>query len=134
MRWITLAACVGLAACSGGGATRSSLNQAPAQMVELTAEQRGDVETGVRRGLKDPNSAMFGSMKAAVDREKADTYVVCGWVNSKNSFGGYVGDQPFYAVYFPKNRVASLIGVGGPSIDTTVVLNQCANQGVKLLS
>ncbi len=51
----------------------------------------------VRARLKDPESSRFGT---AFVRNN----VVCGYVNSKNSFGGYGGDQLFYAfgtlVYF----------------------------------
>lgn len=40
--------------------------------------------------LKDPGSAEFGSVWT-------DGGNACGWVNAKNSFGGYVGIQRFIA-------------------------------------
>jgi hypothetical protein len=98
----------------------------------MTAQQRAEVEAGVRRGLKDPVSAMFGGMNAGVSEGDPNMYIVCGWVNSKNSFGGYVGEQPFIATYFPKLKKALLIGVGGSRIDTTVVQKQCDDYGVSL--
>jgi len=43
--------------------------------------------------LKDPESARYADVRKA---EKGG--MVCGWVNSKNSYGGYVGFQPFFVV------------------------------------
>ena len=51
---------------------------------------RAEVENQVRGALKDPDSAKFGNISMD-DSGK----VACGLVNSKNSFGGYVGDQSF---------------------------------------
>ena len=45
----------------------------------------------VRRDLKDPQSALFDGMYSAWETE------VCGNVNAKNSYGGYVGKRVFYA-------------------------------------
>lgn len=57
MKWAVVGgAALVLAGCAGG----ASVNEPPGQAVELTAAQRTDVEQGVRRGLKDPASAMFG--------------------------------------------------------------------------
>ena len=41
--------------------------------------------------LNDPESAQFRNLELAGD-------AVCGEVNAKNGFGGYVGFQPFYAL------------------------------------
>lgn len=46
----------------------------------------------VKRKLKDPDSAKFQDM---VVRDYQGGKVVCGEVNSKNSYGGYVGFTPF---------------------------------------
>lgn len=45
----------------------------------------------VTRMLFDPESARFQDLKA-----RTDTKVVCGYVNAKNKFGGYVGFRRFY--------------------------------------
>lgn len=42
--------------------------------------------------LKDPSSAEFGKMAVV---KKGEIMVVCGLVNARNSFGGYIGEQPF---------------------------------------
>lgn len=66
--------------------------------VTLTDDMRAAVEAGVKRRLKDPNSAMFDRIQASRINENA--YNVCGFVNAKNSFGGYNGHAPFYGVLY----------------------------------
>lgn len=46
--------------------------------------------------MKDPDSARFGSMVAGETSE--GVIQVCGYVNGKNSYGGYTGEQPFIGV------------------------------------
>lgn len=46
--------------------------------------------------LKDPSSAQFKNVTYAPPPEGAKSGTVCGWVNAKNSYGGYVGFKPFY--------------------------------------
>jgi hypothetical protein len=43
--------------------------------------------------LKDPESARFTGLVIAPGKG-----LVCGWVNAKNSYGGYVGYQPFFVM------------------------------------
>lgn len=65
------------------------------------------VEAAVKSRLRDPDSAQFGHMDAHGDRKWKGKPVtaVCGSVNSKNGFGGYVGFsdfvyiQDFFAIY-----------------------------------
>ena len=45
----------------------------------------------IKNRLKDPSSATFRNTRVY----HAITHVVCGEVNSKNSFGGYIGYQRF---------------------------------------
>ena len=53
--------------------------------------------------LKDPDSrkVRFGAMPYGG--------LVCGTVNAKNSYGGYVGDQPFYAVFDRSKELQTLM-------------------------
>jgi hypothetical protein len=60
---------------------------------QLTSTQVTFIQDGVRRELKDPFSAVFGELKAV--RHPDNTFTVCGAVNAKNSFGGYIGDNLF---------------------------------------
>jgi hypothetical protein len=49
----------------------------------------------VRRGLRDPSSAVFRNVKIYRPLPNRNTPVVCGEVNSKNGFGGMTGYQGF---------------------------------------
>lgn len=48
----------------------------------------------VASNLLDPSSAMFRNLQV---KSFAEGYVLCGEVNAKNRYGGYVGFQPFVA-------------------------------------
>ena len=54
------------------------------------------VEEAVKRNLKDPDSAEFGTMSGKLTGEKSS--IVCGNVNAKNSFGGYTGERGFVSM------------------------------------
>ena len=54
-------------------------------------------EQSVRQSLKDPDSAEFSDVQVkGVVSDDLAVAVVCGQVNAKNSFGGYVGYRRFY--------------------------------------
>lgn len=50
--------------------------------------------------MKDPSSAQFGRYTAfiATKADGEEKRVVCGYVNGKNSYGGYVGMTPYIAL------------------------------------
>ena len=54
----------------------------------------------VLKVLKDPDSAQFRDMTVVAPTKinKNQTGIVCGEVNSKNSFGGYTGFHPFIVI------------------------------------
>ncbi|WJR74941.1 hypothetical protein [Bradyrhizobium sp. NP1] len=58
--------------------------------------------------LKDPYSAQFGEVfrGAGVPGKP----IICGSVNAKNMYGGYVGLKPFF--YLPSSEVAVLLADG----------------------
>lgn len=51
-------------------------------------------QEAVANSLKDPGSAQFRNVRL---KPYLDGQVVCGEVNGKNSYGGYVGFSPFVA-------------------------------------
>ena len=53
-----------------------------------------NAQISIESQLKDPESAKFKNMRVSIINPK----VVCGEVNSKNSFGGYTGFQKFVSV------------------------------------
>lgn len=65
---------------------------APAKSSKIPDATRiASVKTFVANSLKDPESARFRSVKVKWEN-------VCGEVNAKNSYGGYVGYRRFYAI------------------------------------
>ncbi len=112
------------------GDAQAAAGSAPS--VELTPEQRTDIEQGVQRGLASPHSAAFGDMTARVSRFTSLSYIICGWVDPQGS-GGNAGYQPFVAMYVPKTRNALLIGVGGRQ-PPSVIRQRCIDEGVPLSS
>jgi hypothetical protein len=60
---------------------------------DLAWDMMSNAKAAVRAHLKDPGSAEFG--RIFTHRGIDDRTVVCGWVNAKNAFGGYHGEQRF---------------------------------------
>lgn len=67
------------------------------------AEVIDDAKAAVTAKLKDPQSALFSDVRVS-----SDPNVVCGKVNAKNSFGGYVGAKEFR--YFINGKSALIVG------------------------
>jgi hypothetical protein len=63
-------------------------------MAEAPTAAIGAAEAYITGTLSDPESAKFDSV-IAVKAPNGKT-VVCGLVNAKNKFGGYVGRKAFY--------------------------------------
>lgn len=62
--------------------------------VAASDEQKSFAQEKVAYSLKDPSSAQFRSLYALSRGMGDDT--VCGEVNAKNGYGGYVGFRMFY--------------------------------------
>lgn len=60
-------------------------------LVLAACGEESDIQKAVKTGLKDPDSAKFGSY-SVVTSKKGGTYA-CITVNAKNSMGGYVGNK-----------------------------------------
>lgn len=101
-------------------------------IVTLTSEQLDTVYQGVRDELKDPNSAIFGRVVAGTTPESDNILLVCGWVNAKNSYGGYTGEKPFMGSMIRGVRFFTLLSIGGTDSQTRVVLTLCTRQGLSL--
>jgi hypothetical protein len=96
-------------------------------MVKLTAQQRSDIEQGVRRGLAGSKPVQFGSIAATVSRVTSKSYIVCGWVKAGEGF------RPFLAMYVPYMRTALLVAVAGKQPEK-LVRQRCVAEGVALPS
>jgi hypothetical protein len=112
-----------LGGCSQALVTGS--NKDPRAPVALTDSQVGHVQTVVARTLKDPDSAKFDSIAAG--RAPDGRVFVCGWVNAKNSFGGYVGRQPFSGQL--TDGAFALSYVGSDYMLRAFIQDQCGGLG-----
>jgi hypothetical protein len=97
-----------------------------ATIVDLTPEQRSDVEKGVKRKLADPG-ASIGGMSAGISKFTSQSYIVCGWVNQPAA-----GGQPFVAMYVPRMKTALVIGLGDTPTRADAVRQRCVAEGVPL--
>lgn len=91
----------------------------------LTKPLREGIETAVRDKLKDPESARFKHF----DYGSKGTY--CGLVNSKNAFGGYVGDVPYWVMILPDDKV-EVMGLGDGDLERQFVTSMCTSSGYSL--
>jgi hypothetical protein len=85
-------------------------------------------QAGVTAVLKDPGSATFGSNYVAA-RSPTGSINICGVVNAKNSFGGYVGASPFIAE-IRDGKVVDAHAAGGSSAEFLVMV--CRDRGVPI--
>lgn len=78
-------------------AAESPEQQRKKAMAKLQKAQRDLLEKlrhSARSSLKDPESAKF-SEERLYNGEDRDVVSLCGYVNSRNSYGGYSGKQAF---------------------------------------
>jgi hypothetical protein len=100
--------------------------------VKLTDADITAIKDGVRKSLKDPESASFGAMKAGSGDGTTAAVTVCGYVNAKSSFGGYIGEQLFVGVITrsgPKKGF-HVIGMGGTETSSLTAKAVCGAVGL----
>lgn len=98
----------------------SSYAETNARFLQTKSEQElidATIEV-TRNQLKDPLSAQFRKVRVV---PYGNGKVVCGEVNGKNSYGGYVGFKPF---------VGSYISSTMESTGRYAVVNDAANAGL----
>jgi hypothetical protein len=81
----------------------------PGMPVKLNAQQQEAVIAGVRKWMKDPASASFGTMAAA--RTRRGGIVVCGEVAGLNSAGVLAPMAPFIGVLTPSSSSSEFVVV-----------------------
>jgi hypothetical protein len=98
--------------------------------VKLSPSQLEAVKKGVARDMKDPESVRLNEVLLAA--EDGGTIHVCGYVNAKNSYGGYVGEKPFYAMGTKTANVFTSMMVGDDAAGATIARQACAKYGMTL--
>lgn len=119
---------LGLATIVLFGCQSTSANRTPAVAVSLSPSQIEIVKAAITPRMKDPDSVRFGEMMGA--RNDKGEITVCGYVNAKNSFGGYVGMSPFYGVLNEQNKTYDFGGTGTSGTDRMAVVSLCKERGV----
>ena len=114
MRLTAVVLCLGLGACANGGMATGTPKLPVLTRMTLTSAQTSAIQSATRAGLKDPDSAKFGDIIAGTDPANPSENLACGYVNSKNSYGGYTGAQVFMAK-FNQDGTARFVGmdIGG---------------------
>jgi len=92
--------------------------------IELTDKQINAAKNAVLEKLKDPESARFSGIYGVSNDSLQSGYAVCGFVNSKNSYGGYAGKTPFSV----SNNTAIILSNGKFSgIERSVIKDFCTS-------
>lgn len=55
-------------------------------------------ERDVKKLLRDPSSARFGQKEMFTNVDARLGMTICGYVNAKNAFGGYIGEQGYIVI------------------------------------
>jgi len=98
---------------------------------DLNSKEIAAIETAVKENLKDPDSAKFNFGQYLDNKSQ----VYCGYVNAKNSYGGYTGNQLFSVMISKVNEdkyAAFPLGVDystGEPATQEVISATCAGAG-----
>jgi len=99
---------------------------APVHATEISDDAKEVIRYEIRRRLTDPDSAQFRWL----DRPDNGTAVYCGFVNSRNRLGGYVGFVPFVTfLAYDTKWTAVVFDIGDTDFKYRLVTTHCTNQG-----
>lgn len=126
-----LLSCLLLGCASAPAVEPAPMAQAalPSTPITLDRAQTQAVQAAVRATLKDPDSARFERIIAS--RNATGRIAVCGFVNAKNSYGGYTGMTPFNGEFTGAVFTPDLIGTTEDFI-VRAIRERCARQGLIL--
>lgn len=108
--------------------------QASAAGTTLSEQNKQIIARAVKDQLKDPDSAKF-KWPAPL---KFGLY--CGWVNAKNSYGGYTGFQPYMVIggvgtgskSDGKFLIVGDVTIGSGDDDLMIVYKMCSEHGFSM--
>lgn len=128
--------CGALFLCSGCVSDSGPPVPPATNIKELVADQPFQqlVRREVAVRLKDPESARFGPMRVpSRNWNGRDELVVCGWVNAKNSYGGYNGQTPYIGKFHDRTKQFELVVMGDESPNAgMMVLSSCRAAGISI--
>jgi len=99
----------------------------------LTANEKALLAKGFVATLKDPGSAQFQWAKVP-KRLPESGFDYCAMVNAKNSYGGYIGAQPFIGMVMVNNGkiiggVIAAVGDANPTYQQ-IIPDMCRKKGL----
>jgi hypothetical protein len=94
----------------------------------LSAKDTAAIKAGVTKVLRDPASAQFGEFAAVTTSD--GTRKACGYVNSKNGFGGYSGMNLFIGSFSGSNFTPT--DIGSDETDLRIMRGFCAQAGISI--
>ena len=103
----------------------SALKSAPKdKAVLISPSLKKVIKAHVSASLNDPYSAKFGSITASQNTEGTQ-YRICGFVNAKNSFGGYAGMKPYQLLYNVDSKRFVHSRIGENDFMVSAILDTC---------
>ena len=95
--------CVGLGGCITAASEQQQYvaGYTTSELRELTSTEKALLTKGLAKTLKDPDSAKFEWTKIPKEElwpKSRNAFDYCATVNAKNSYGGYIGFQPFIGI------------------------------------
>jgi hypothetical protein len=112
-----------------------AVSSANATVREPTKNELGLILAKLQEEMLDPESTRLTKVKVntnyAVGTDAKATYV-CGMVNAKNKFGGYVGASPFFGI-IPANGKKFILMLNEKDPESgmfTYLLDTCEKAGI----
>ena len=127
MKKMSLFALLLVGGCAGGAQSPQTV---VVKKITLTPSQTAIVQKAVVADFKDPNSAQFRDVSAALLSD--GSIYVCGGVNGKNSYGGYVGFKSFNGRADKEFKSFTPIRVGSEAFEEPLVRSACKANGIEL--
>jgi hypothetical protein len=115
-----------------GCAARQPAPQADAVLYTpytLSKAELDEIKKKVSSMMKDPESARFSDISAVRYGNMVD---VCGLLNAKNSYGGYVGYHAFFGSLTLPQHLFFPIGVGSEHASDGASRSMCRERGILL--
>lgn len=79
------------------------------------------IKSALANRLKDPDSIKLSEIRVKDD-------YVCGFINAKNSYGGYTGKKPFYGMLMSQGRLFGVVGIGDNESEAVIITNMCVEK------
>jgi hypothetical protein len=122
MYWIALTMTVALALIA---ATKSLCAD---ETVTLSAAQETAAKEAIADLTRDPEATHFRQLKSRSQSRSGET-IICGEMNGKNGFGGYIGYRPFWVTLTKEGKVSGAL-VANEESDIPQIQQMCATAGL----